>query len=225
VQIAFIGDIHGNLPALEAVLADLARLKVDEIWCHGDICYGGPWPHQCAELVRAVCSATTRGNGEDLIANAANQGEIARRDRLEIGEELVSWLSRLPTEHDAHGLTLTHATRRSNKERPPAMDAEDGVWLAAYGPSPAIVICGHGHIAFMKESGADLRVLNTGSVGGPLDGDPRASYLIGTLDHHSWSFRHGRSDYDRQTAARAFEGLRHFEGTRWAHAIRTGRHP
>jgi predicted phosphodiesterase len=225
VQIGFIGDIHGNLPALEAVLADLARLHVDEIWCHGDICYGGPWPRQCAEVVRATCRNITRGNTDDLLTDPSAEDPIARSDRIEMGNELISWLAGLAVDYSKQGLTLTHATRRSNKARLPEPEANDDAWIAAYGPAPATVICGHGHVAFTKIVGVDLQVLNTGSIGGPLDGDPRASYLVGTLDRSFWSFRHNRSDYDREAAARAFEDLQHFEGTRWAHAIRTGRHP
>jgi hypothetical protein len=52
---AFIGDIHGNLPALDAVLADIRDLQVADIWCHGDICYGGPWVRECARAVRDMC--------------------------------------------------------------------------------------------------------------------------------------------------------------------------
>ena len=225
MQIAFIGDIHGNLPALESVLSVLARLHVDEIWCHGDICYGGPWPRQCAEAVRAACRTTTRGNTDDVITHPEAEDAIGRRDRLDMGTELVSWLSGLALEYSGYGLTLTHSTRRSNSARLPSVGANDDAWIAAYGPLPATVICGHSHVAFERVVSADLRVVNTGSIGGPLDGDPRASYLVGTSKRGTWSFQHGRSDYDREAVAQAFEHLRHFEGTRWAHAIRTGRHP
>jgi predicted phosphodiesterase len=223
MRIGFIGDIHGNLPALEAVFTDLHQ-KVDAIWCHGDICYGGRWPRECAQLVRSACQVITRGNTDDLIAQPELDDPIAQRDRLELGDDLSSWLRSLPVEHAAD-LILTHATRRSNAARLPHLEADDNTWQRAFGPAPATIVCGHNHVAFRRDVGADLHVLNTGSVGAPFDGDPRASYLVGTVERGMWSFAHWRAEYPREQAARALDDLGHREARRFAYAIRTGRHP
>jgi hypothetical protein len=143
---------------------------------------------------------------------------------LELGDGLASWLGDLPLQH-ADGLILTHATRRSNAARLPRLEADDDMWRDAYGPPPATIVCGHGHMAFRRDVGAELQVLNTGSVGAPFDGDPRASYLVGSVERGVWSFQHCRVDYAREEVARAFDDLGHREARRWAHAIRTGRHP
>ena len=223
MPIAFIGDIHGNLPALEAVLADIRDLQIADIRCHGDICYGGPWVRECAQAVRDLCRVITRGNTDDLIAAPEEGNVIAQRDREALGEELANWLADLPVEHE-EGVVLAHATRRSNADRLPSLDADDAVWLNAYGPVPAVVVCGHNHVAFTRQVGRDLRVLNTGAVGAPFDGDPRASYLVGALEGDLWAFSHRRVEYDREPAARAFDDLGHREARRFARAIRTG-HP
>jgi diadenosine tetraphosphatase ApaH/serine/threonine PP2A family protein phosphatase len=163
----------------------------------------------------------TRGNTDDLIAAPEEGNVIAQRDREVVGDDLAAWLAGLPVEHE-EGVVLTHATRRSNADRLPSLDADDAAWLNAYGPAPAIVVCGHSHVAFTRQVGPDLRVLNTGSVGAPFDGDPRAAYLVGTIERGVWTFSQRRVEYDREPAAGAFDGLGHREARRFARAIRTG---
>lgn len=238
-MIAAIGDIHGNLPALEAVLAAIREVGVEEIWCHGDICYAGPWPRECAELIRSEASVVTSGNTDDLITadeeelQSVFRGEsgriileVSRGDRESIGEELCGWLKELPAEHlrgSGHdALTLTHATRRSNYETIPAVNAPDDSWLQAYGPAPGYVVCGHNHRVFEKRIGRDLVVVNTGSVGAPADGDWRAALLLIEKEERAWSFTHRRVDYDREKAAKAFDGLGHREAVRYARRVRFG---
>lgn len=238
-MIAALGDIHGNLPALEAVLAAIREVGVQEIWCHGDICYGGPWPKECAELIRSEASIVTSGNTDDLItaeeqeilSTFKGEGgrrilEVSRRDREAIGEELCRWLTELPAEHQ-HGpgqdvLILTHATRRSNYAAIPTLDASDHWWLEAYGPPPAHIVCGHNHRVFEKRVGADLLVVNTGSVGAPSDGDWRPAFLLIDQEAGGWTFNHRRVDYDREAVAVAFDALGHSEGSRFARMVRFG---
>ena len=223
MRIAFVGDIHGNLPAREAVLVDIRDLQIADIWCHGEIGYGGPWARECAQVVRDLCRVVTHGNTDDLIAAPEEGNVIAQRDREALDDDLAVWLTELPVEHE-EGVVLTHATRRSNADRLPSLDADDALWLNAYGPAPAIVVCGHNHVAFTHQVGASLRVLNTGSVGAPFDGDPRAAYVVGTFERGAWTFSHRRVEYDTDAAASALDDLRHREARRFAHAIRTGRH-
>lgn len=239
-MIAALGDIHGNLPALEAVLAAIHDVGVEEIWCHGDICYGGPWPKECAELIRSEATIVTSGNTDDLITAGQEELlstflkgeggrrilEVSRRDREAIGEELCGWLRELPAEHQQGSgqdvLILTHATRRSNYAAIPALDASDDSWLEAYGPRPAHIVCGHNHRVFEKRVEADLIVVNTGSVGAPSDGDWRPALLLIEQKAGAWTFDHRRVDYDREAAAKAFDALGHREGVRFARMVRSG---
>lgn len=242
MRIAAFGDVHGNFPSLEAVLADITATSPDQIWCHGDISFGGPWPRQCAEAVRASATVVTMGNTEEFLGSEArpdapppwglNSDEdkereivkVAQRDWNAIGPDLRAWLASLPHEHELPALdrvVLTHATRRSIMDLIPELDAADSEWLEAYGPPPAIVVCGHNHKAFVKEVDPGLTVVNTGSVGAPMDGDPRASWLLMVEDEGGWTFDHRRVNYDRESAAATFEALGP-HGARFGRAIRTG---
>lgn len=202
MRIAVISDIHANLYALEAVLADIDRDPPDEIWCLGDTVGYGPHPNECSELVRERSALTLVGN-HDLVA--LGSADIGVEDFNPEAAEASIWTSE----------QLTEATREFLSSLSPQATREgfelfhgspsDPVWDYVIDPYSAadalgrteapIVLVGHSHVAtaislvdgelrggvaaadFAPALGTARWLLNPGSVGQPRDGDPRAAFL------------------------------------------------
>ena len=190
--IAVLYDVHGNLPALEAVVAD-ARARGAQRWIlGGDFTLFGPAPEETLTLLRSLSPATwIRGNGErwtarpgDAPDNAVVPEAIAAcRDAL--GDEEIAALEALPIDAVDGDARYVHASPvsdvRSFMPRPAADEDE----LLAGVTEPRLV-CGHTHLPFRRAAGS-LELVNPGSVGMPFDGDQRAAYALvgddGRLDH------------------------------------------
>lgn len=175
---AVLFDVHGNLAALDAVLAEARAEGFDRLLFGGDLVLFGPEPATCVDRLR--------GLGEPLVAIKGNtdryvidrQDDVARwADAL--GEDRLAWLDALPAqlavpEQDA---LLVHATPRGDEEMlmPETPASEAAAMLAGVGLHT--LLCGHVHIQY-RRSVAGHDVINPGSVGMPLDGDPRAAWAI-----------------------------------------------
>jgi predicted phosphodiesterase len=218
VRIAIISDIHGNLMALDSVMTDIEGQEVDEIWCGGDIAWGGPWPSECIERVRSAGWPTVRGN-TDVWVTGDPQTFTAEEDRLEfkrladahaIGSDDALWLLNLPLGHSGRGsMLLVHGTPESPFVGP--MPDAPAAEFAPYQGRAGIVVYGHVHRAFLRRLADGTLVCNTGSVGLPMD-DTTACYLIVDHDGPEWTLRHRRVPFDRRAvlaeAKRMDPGLR-----------------
>lgn len=206
MRIAILSDIHGNLPALEAVLRDIAQQSPDEVWCGGDIAFFGPWASECIERVRAAGWPTVRGN-TDVWITGDPQGLTEEKDRRHIirlaeahapsGSD-VEWLLDLPLGHSGPGsILLVHASPQSpfDAPMPDAPTADFSIYL----DSADVVVYGHVHRAFVRRLTDGTLVANTGSVGLPMDGET-ASYLLVDRDGPDFLFRHRRVAFDRGAA-------------------------
>jgi putative phosphoesterase len=180
LRIAALYDVHGNLPALDAVLADLQDEGVDLVIFGGDLVLG-PWP---AETLARASSLGDRarfihGNSDTLATTGATPRDRWVRDRLDSGQisTISSWPQTLSVELDGLGPTLfCHATPRSEDETvsPEAPPETWGAVLA--GTTERLVICGHTHVQFDRTIG-EIRLINPGSVGAPT-GRPVAFWAI-----------------------------------------------
>jgi predicted phosphodiesterase len=194
MRVAIVADIHGNFPALEAVVADIERRQPDLVLHGGDLTLAGAQPAEVVDRVRELGWPGVVGNVDDLLwhpemldvqlERAPRLASLLRpifedyapatRERL--GEARLAWLQRLPAEQHEAGVRLLHASP-GDLWRAPMPDATDEELLAAYGASEEpVVVYGHIHLPYVRRVGA-LTVANTGSVGNPFDGDPRAAYL------------------------------------------------
>lgn len=185
-QIALIADLHGNMPAFEATLADIRRRGIDQIFCLGDLVGKGPHSERTVDLCRTVCVQTVKGNWDDFIGKETkNPTMLWHQARL--GPARLHYLQNLPTviEFTMSGkhVRLFHASQNGIYYRVRMNDPIEK-HLAMFtntdftGDSlePDVVGYGDIHGAYLKSF--QHRVLfNTGSVGNPLD-LPMASYAI-----------------------------------------------
>ncbi|NLY53525.1 MAG: metallophosphoesterase family protein [Firmicutes bacterium] len=195
MRIAVLSDIHGNLPALQAVLADIEGKQVDKIFCLGDLVGYGPWPNEVIDLLRQRDIPCVQGNydesvGEELLAcgcdfadaDAARLGEISLNWTIDAtNDENKSWLRELPqllpADLAGYRLLLVHGSPRQNNEyltfSYPAAQLER--FLQA--TEADILLCGHTHLAFHRQIGSK-HVVNAGSAGKPKHGNPNVIYQL-----------------------------------------------
>ena len=212
MRIAALYDIHGNLPALEAVLAEIAGMGVDRIVVGGDV-VPGPFPWECLERLGSLPlpADCIRGNGENDVLTIAG-GEIP--DRVPAAfHEVVRWsaerlavsgIARIggwPVTHTLHPPTggpilFCHATPTDDNEIFTERTPEGRLLGRFTGLGVGTVVCGHTHMQFDRRVGG-VRVVNAGSVGMPF-GVPGAYWLL--IDDGELQLR--RTEYDLQTAAR-----------------------
>ncbi len=220
-----ISDVHSNLPAFEAVLADVEGAGVEEIWCLGDLVGYGAQPDACVSLAAERCDVCLIGN-HDL----AVLGDLDIRDfsglasaavewtRGRIGEKSLDYLAALASSDTSREIGLFHASPR------------DPVWEYVLSVGQAercmdamenrVGAVGHSHVAlcFWHEDGGDASgqqapagtevdfrggrwLLNPGAVGQPRDGDPRAAWLLVDLIERAATWK--RVDYPIAEAADA----------------------
>jgi len=221
MRIALISDIHANLPALEAVLADIAARDVLATWHLGDLVGYGPWPNETVELIRQREIAGVAGNYDSTVAtdykHCGCRYEDARQEAL--SHESYEWtrahvtattkrfLGALPFRLDVRPagghlsgpqLILVHGTPTLNtvywtEDRP---DDFCRTMARHAGARPGDVLAfGHTHVPWQREVDG-IRFVNTGSVGRPKDGDPRAGYALLALAGESWRVEWPRVEYD-----------------------------
>lgn len=191
MRVAALYDIHGNLPALEAVLSEVRDTAVDAIVVGGDV-VPGPMPRETftALLGLDVPTHFIRGNGDRSVLEhlaGVETGSVPEAFRPVIrwnaeqlsedhAQEMSSWPATLRLDVEPLGtLLFCHATPRSDTEIFTRRTSEESL-RPVFGDSPPLVICGHTHMQFDR-SVAGVRVVNAGSVGMPF-GDAGAYWLL-----------------------------------------------
>jgi predicted phosphodiesterase len=233
VRIAVLSDIHGNLTALVAVLRDLRDQAPDGVLHGGDIIGSGGRPGEIIDLIQSEGWPSVRGNTDEMLwdqselsrlesrlPQLARTWQIVRGDialaQSTLSASQLEWLRSLPLTTSFNDLTLVHASPESCWMSPPAT-ATDEELLAAYGSTPRMHIYGHLHTPFVRAIGHKI-IANSGSVGMPSDGDPRASYLL--IDGATVTIR--RVAYDIESELDTRKG--HPELAWIASSLRTGKY-
>jgi predicted phosphodiesterase len=200
-------DIHGNLPALERVLAEADAAGVDRWLLGGDYGTPSPWPLETLDRLGQLPNATwIRGNGERWLREPPlDRPEVmASYDYFTRGvpDDVVDGLYHLPPQAELDGILFVHGSPLSDVESfAPEPQPDEARMLA--GVRDRTVVFGHSHQQFRRPGPDGTDLINPGSVGMPLDGDVRAAW--GTLDDGDFTFR--RTEYDVQRAADAYRAM------------------
>ena len=236
-RIAVISDIHGNLPALEAVLEDINARRVEKIYCLGDLIGKGPSSDLVVDLIQRTCDKIIKGNWDDFVSKTS-EFEAVHWHQAKLGPERMNYLSQLPFGIELYMsgrlVRLFHASPRSEYERIQPWDQEERR-LSLFESSEHFEqaglsdVAGYGdvHNAYVQNF-AGRTLFNTGSVGNPLE-IPQASYAIleGFLNSKelaAFSIQQVRVPYDIELAIKQAvdDGMPDLEA--YVQELRTGRY-
>jgi putative phosphoesterase len=206
VRVAALYDVHGNLPALAAVLAEVDGLEVHAIVVGGDVA-AGPMPVETLDLLRARGAQFVRGNADRVLdVGDASEGETWVRARrwvaARLGEERLAFLAGLPLdlmlELDGLGaVRFCHGAPGSDELTITRLTPDDRLRGLLADGDERVVVCGHTHLQFDR-SVDGIRVVNPGSVGAPYEAEPAAYWALFNEDVDL-----RRTDYDVEAAVAA----------------------
>jgi predicted phosphodiesterase len=223
MRIAIVSDIHDNLTAFKAVLADLRETSPDLVLHGGGLVSGGSSPAEVVDCVHDLNWRGVFGNTDEAIARPETLNAFASQSpappslwdavremtaftRDALGEARIAWLGALPPVVIHPPVALVHASP-ATAWRSPIAGATNAELESTYLPlGQAIAVYGHIHQPFVRDV-AGLTVVNTGSVSQSFDGDPRASYLL--IDNGMPKIRRVEYDIEREIDAIGASGLPH----------------
>jgi putative phosphoesterase len=179
---ALLYDVHGNLPALDAVVADAHVAGVDSFVLGGDYALFGAWPLDTVTRLRELDTVAIRGNTDRWLTDDSDApaSPLVQRSlehcRQELGDQLCRELSTMQATAELDAALVCHASPRSDMRSfaPGPSDADEELLDP---DDPRVIVFGHTHVQFKRPAGNRLLV-NPGSVGMPFDGDPRAAYAL-----------------------------------------------
>ncbi|KPL91475.1 metallophosphoesterase family protein [Herpetosiphon geysericola] len=221
--LTIFGDIHANLPALEAVLADMDARALPNRACLGDLVGYGTWPNEVVALIQAAQIPTIMGNYDQGVGQDSDDCGCAYKDPISeaLGKRSIAWSNTHTTaEHKAFLRTLSDrlvytlgdlrvvlvhgSPRKINEylfEDRPASSLErllDQV-------TADVLVCGHTHLPYHRVLPSGRHVINAGSVGKPKDGDPRAGYVVLRAIDRDLHVEFIRVSYDIERVVQAIE--------------------
>lgn len=230
MKVALLGDIHANLQALETVLAHAHEQHVEAIWNIGDYVGYGAYPDEVVRRMMKVEDLGIAGNYDLKVLRFPKKKDKWKKSKTpqkyfafkwayeNLSKKRRKYLRSLPEEirfeREGVNILLTHGSPASNEEHltpdtpPERLRTLAAMTAAESGADPGVskkadlIICGHSHRAFVRQV-EETWFVNTGSVGRPDDGDPRACYAILQLDEGGIRVEHFRLAYDVEQAVAA----------------------
>jgi putative phosphoesterase len=225
MKIALLGDVHANLPALDAVLADAKMRGVDQIWNIGDFVGYGAYPDEVVKRLRNEGAISIVGNYDLKVLKFPKKNKKWRSTKMHhkwlafkwayesLSKKSRKYLRTLPEElwlyTSGKYFLLTHGSPASNQDHltPDTPDARlrelITITTSQWDNKVAdVIVCGHSHREFSRQVD-DSWFINTGSVGRPDDGDPRTCYAVLQVGDDTFQIDHFRLDYDLAAAVAA----------------------
>jgi len=221
LKVAVLGDVHGNVAALEAALADAKKHKPNRYVVTGDLVMNGPRPAEAIERLRkldAEGAVIVQGNTDVAVADfdfaaafpglesvPSSQRAAAEWAHEQLSDDQLDYLRHLPSErrlwNDDTMVLVCHGSPGSQTNGLPA-DLDPSVTVERVTRTDArVIVCGHTHVADVRELGRRL-IVNPGSCGYAFDGTPTANWALLTLDGDDEPLAElFRPSYDSQTAA------------------------
>ncbi len=228
LKIAILSDVHSNLPALRAVLADIDALSADHIYCLGDLVDFAPWTNEVIELIRSRDIPTVMGNHDERIAfdipvirlekhseeEASARLEAIAFTRKDISEANKDYLRNLPLQMrldflingKALNILLVHASSRCIDEYIYEDHEEEDILEMLDTNSADVMVIGHTHLSYIRHLKNGKTLVNCGSVGRTKEERQLACYLLLTINfgdgHNSVNFELRKLTYDLEETVR-----------------------
>ena len=218
------GDIHGNLPALEAVFADInERGLTENLYCLGDLVGYGTFPNEVISAIRSRNIPTIMGNYDQGVGNNSDDCGCAYKTDLakKLGEQSIAWSNAEVTDEnkaylrDLHAhislklgdfdVLLVHGSPRKINEYLYQDRSDDSLERIMDGIDADVMVCGHTHLPYHRMLPSGRQVINAGSVGKPKDDNPDACYVVLSAENKQLSVDFIRVAYDVEKSAQAIE--------------------
>jgi putative phosphoesterase len=222
-RVIIFGDIHGNLPALEAVLADIETYDPTPLYCIGDLVGYGTFPNEVIEIIRERNIPTIMGNYDQGVGNSSDDCGCAytSKEAEALGKRSIAWTNQntaddnklflrqladqFPLQLNGLRIRLVHGSPRKINEYL-YEDRPDATMERLLDMAEAdVLVCGHTHIPYHRILPSGRHVVNAGSVGKPKDANPQACYLAIETRDNNLSVKFKRVPYDIERTARAIE--------------------
>lgn len=228
MKVAVLSDIHGNFQALKAVVNDMDKFDCEKVLCLGDLAMAGPQPDVVINYVEKQNDwEVIQGNTDKMIAEYSielfNQvystfpvmANALADDVKILSDAQKNFLKNLPQQKDIDicgvKVLMVHGSPRKNNEDILPDFPIEKVEEIISGTDADLIFCGHTHIPCGYQTNKKQTVVNVGSVGRPMHGEPKACYVIANFENGTFSIEHRFVDYDKETAAeivskRGFDG-------------------
>lgn len=228
MKVAVLSDIHGNMQALESVMADIKENNCEKVFCLGDLAMAGPEPTKVINFVKSQSNWTViQGNTDKMIADFTPEiikntekafpvmGHALADDVLFLSDDAKNFLKNLSPQKelniDGVKVLLVHGSpRRNNEDILPDMPLEQ-IEEMIKNVDADLIFCGHTHVPAGYQTNTKQTVVNVGSVGRPMTKDAKACYCIADFENGSFSIEHRLIDYNRELSAEIMR-TRNFDG-------------
>jgi len=223
-QAIIFGDIHGNLPALEAVFADMEKRGYTEnLYCLGDLVGYGTFPNEVVTMIRERNIPTIMGNYDQGVGISSDDCGCAYKtdEARKLGERSIAWSNGVVTDdHKAYlrslaenipitvgnvDILLVHGSPRKINEYLYEDRPDNSLERIMDGIDANVLVCGHTHLPYDRTLPSGARIINAGSVGKPKDNNVDACYIVLTANGDGLDVEFVRVPYDVEKAASAIE--------------------
>ena len=228
MKVAILSDIHGNMQALESVMADIKENNCEKVFCLGDLAMAGPEPTKVINFVKSQSNwIVIQGNTDKMIADFTPEilkntekafpvmGHALADDVLFLSDDAKNFLKNLSHQKelnvDGVKVLLVHGSpRRNNEDILPGMPLEQ-IEEMIKNVDADLIFCGHTHVPAGYQTNTKQTVVNVGSVGRPMTKDAKSCYCIANFENGSFSIEHRFIDYNRELSAEIMR-TRNFDG-------------